>query len=60
VKIETLYGQLDEIGNRYSFGTEPHQYSPADYKRFEIICIRLSNFFDEQEENSRRFESATV
>ena len=60
MNIETLYDQLDEIGDRYPFGTEPHQYSSADYKKFEIICLRLSNFFNEQEENSRRFESATV
>ena len=60
MQIEILYDQLDEIGDRYPFGTEPHQYSPVDYKKFELICIRLSNFFNEQEENSRWFESATI
>ena len=60
MQIENLYDQLVEIVDRYPFGTEPHQYSPADYKRFKLICVRLSNFFNEQEENSRRFESATA
>ena len=56
--MEQFYHELDMIADEYPHGTEPTDYSEADYRRFSRICARINAQIEEDRYWAARFEAA--